>query len=78
MLYSIPLTNSSSKNSSVEVEFYRKKIINQHFFSRKSQKAIRKEMHIFETRNLKKICEKKSNNCKKQLFDYKTKDIDCE
>ena len=48
--------NSSSKNSSVEVEFYQKKkkkeIIKQHFSSRKSRKVIRKEMRMFETRNL--------------------------
>jgi len=42
--------NSSSKNNSVV--FYRKKIINKHFFSRKSRKAIRNEMRIFETRDL--------------------------
>jgi len=60
--------NLSSKNNS-EVEFYRKKIINQHFSSRKSQKAIRKVMRMFEIRDL-------YNNCKKQFFAYKTKDID--
>jgi len=50
-LYALYLSiiNLSSKNSS-EIEFYRKKIINQHFFSRKSRKAIRKEMHMFTTR----------------------------
>jgi len=45
----LSIINLSSKNSS-EIEFYRKKIINQHFFSRKSRKAIRKEMHMFTTR----------------------------
>jgi len=50
-LYILPFINSSSKNSSIEVEFYRK-IINQHFFSRKTRKAIRKEMRMFETRDL--------------------------
>jgi len=46
--------NSSSKNSLVEIEFYRKKIIKQHFFLKKkvSRKTIRKEMHIFEIGDL--------------------------
>ena len=41
--------NSRNKNNSVEVEFYRKKIINQHFFSQKSRKIIRNVCLRLET-----------------------------
>ena len=42
-------------------------------------KSIKKEMRMFEIRDLKKIyLRKKSNSCKKHsFFAYKTKDIDC-
>ena len=37
---------NSSINSPVEVEFYQKKIINQHFSSRKSSKGLRKQIRM--------------------------------
>jgi len=54
-----PFINSSSKNNSVEVEFYRKKIINQHFFSRKSRSH--QKRNVRDLRLIKKI------NCAKKI-----------
>jgi len=60
------------------LEFYQKNIINQHFFSRKFRKAIRKQIRMFETRDL---CEENMQKnqivTKSMFFAYKTKDIDC-
>ena len=56
-----------SKNNSVEVEFYRKKIISISLHEN-LRKVIRKEMCIFEIRDLWKKYAKKSNSFKKHVF----------
>jgi len=55
----IYLLHWSSKNTSIEVEFSGKKIINQHFSSQKSSKGYQKRNAcVWDSRLAKKICKK--------------------
>ena len=68
--------NSSSKNSSVEVAFYRKKTsISLH---ESLERPSEKKCVCLRLETCEENMQKKSNNFKKSsFFAYKTKDIDC-
>ena len=64
--------NSSSKNSSVEVEFYWKKIVNLSLHERPSEKkCVYLRLETCEENMRKKI------NAKSTFFAYKVKDCEC-
>ena len=63
--------NSSSKNSTIEVEFYQKKNYKPAFLFTEVSKGQKRNAYVRDSRLMKKICEKKS---KKFLL---TKAIDC-